>query len=175
MDDTQSQQDLDLPDVCQDQRPRYASRSRSSAVRAVARCNGSRVPTKALPVTRHIRLGRIPSALAHAPPSPERAPSRAITHKVRTPDRLQRRFTGGRLRLLATVTVWVLCTGDSRDEPNQRLDRLTTCSAPQPPTPPGWRADLFCRCTPIPSPLTAAADSQFRVIYDIAMTLKLRR
>ena len=135
MDDTQSQQDLDLPDVCQDQRPRYASRSRSSAVRAVARCNGSRVPTKALPVTRHIRLGRIPSALAHAPPSPERAPSRAITHKVRTPDRLQRRFTGGRLRLLATVTVWVLCTGDSRDEPNQRLDRLPTCSGP-PPTPP---------------------------------------
>ena len=143
MDDTQSQQDLDLPDVCQDQRPRYASRSRSSAVRAVARCNGSRVPTKALPVTRHIRLGRIPSALAHAPPSPERAPSRAITHKVRTPDRLQRRFTGGRLRLLATVTVWVLCTGDSRDEPNQRLDRLTTCSAPRHPHPPGGGPTYF--------------------------------
>jgi hypothetical protein len=162
MDDTQSQQDLDLPDVCQDQRLRYASRSRSSAVRAVARCNGSRVPTKALPVTHHFDLVvfQAPSLTRH--PAPKRAPSRAITYKVRTPDRLQRRFTGGRLRLLATVTVWVLCTGDSRDEPNQRLDRLTTCSAP-PPTPPGWRADLFCRCTPIRSPLTAAADSHFRV------------
>src|SRR6202022_4497521 len=118
---------------------------------------------KRYPQTPISDLGRIPSALAHAPPSPERAPSRAITHKVRTPDRLQRRFTGGRLRLLATVTVWVLCTGDSRDEPNQRLDRLTTCSAP-PPAPPGWRADLFCRCTPIQSPLTAAADSHLSVL-----------
>ena len=46
---------------------------------------------------------------------------------------------------------------------------------PPPPTPPGWRADLFCRCTPIPSPLTAAADSQFRVIYDIAEVSKKLR
>src|SRR6202022_673148 len=90
---------------------------------------------KRYPQTPISDLGRIPSALAHAPPSPERAPSRAITHKVRTPDRLQRRFTGGRLRLLATVTGWVLCTGDSRDEPNQRIDRLTTCWAPATHTP----------------------------------------
>src|ERR1700736_6787587 len=136
MDDTQSQQDLDLPDVRQDQRPRYASRSRSSAVRAVARCNGSRGPQKSLPAPRHIRLVvfQAPSLTRH--PAPKRAPSRAITHKVRTPDRLQRRFTGGRLRLLATVTVWVLCTGDSRDEPNQRIDRLTTCWARATHTPP---------------------------------------
>src|SRR6202022_1244439 len=129
----------------------------------VGECNGRGGPRKALPVTRHIRLGRIPSALAHAPPSPEEGTVSGFTHKVRTPDRLQRRFTGGRLRCLATGTVWVLCTGDSRDEPNQRLDRLTTYSAP-PPTPPGWRADLFCRCTPIQSPLTAAADSHLSVL-----------
>lgn len=130
MDDTQSQQDLDLPDVCQDQRPRYASRSRSSALEPSrdVTARGCRRKRCRKPAISDLVVFQAPSLMRH--PAPERAPSRAITHKVRTPDRLQRRFTGGRLRLLATVTVWVLCTGDSRDEPNQRLDRLTTCSAP---------------------------------------------